>query len=100
MADEHVSIAEAKARFSALVSSVLHRRQRIVIERHGKPVAALVSLEDSDDDGVEGATDPNPRGALAAVGGWRDVPDEEIDAFLEDVYRERARDLGRPVDLD
>lgn len=40
------------------------------------------------------------RGALALMGAWSDVSDEEIDTFIADVYAERANDVGRPVDLE
>jgi hypothetical protein len=44
--------------------------------------------------------DPKPvAGVLALVGLWRDVADAEIDAFVRDIYAERERDKGRPVDL-
>ena len=39
----HISVAHAKARFSALLEGVFHRGERYVIERHGREVAALVS---------------------------------------------------------
>lgn len=43
---KRVSAAEAKAKLAELVGSVAHGGERILIERHGKPVAALVSTED------------------------------------------------------
>jgi len=43
---KHVSAADAKAHFSSLISEVEHGKAHIVIERHGRPVAALVSMED------------------------------------------------------
>lgn len=46
MADERVGTHEAKTRLSEYLNRVHYRGERIVIERHGKPVAALVSMED------------------------------------------------------
>lgn len=46
MAKERVGTHEAKTRLSEYVNRVHYRGDRIVIERHGKPVAALVSTED------------------------------------------------------
>lgn len=41
-----VSASEAKAQLAELVLGVAYRGDRVVIERRGKPVAALVSVED------------------------------------------------------
>jgi hypothetical protein len=46
------------------------------------------------------ALGPNPAGALALIGAWADAGDEVIDKFIEDIYRTRAEDLGRSVQLD
>ena len=53
-----------KATFSALIEGVQHRSERYVIERHGKPAAALVSVEELERLGAEQAT-PSGR-----TGGW------------------------------
>lgn len=37
------------------------------------------------------------RGALALMGAWGDVSDEEIDAFINDVYAERANITDIPA---
>lgn len=95
-----VSVAEAKARLSALLAAVAHRSERFVIERHGTPVAALVTMEDLK---LVEATQPageRPRGALALVGLWSEVDEEELDNIVSDIYAERARDSGRSVDLE
>lgn len=39
------SLAHAKAHLSELVDDVEHHGKRIVIQRHGKPAAALVPVE-------------------------------------------------------
>ncbi len=46
MADESVGTYEAKTHLSEYLNRVRYGGERIVIERHGKPVAALVSTED------------------------------------------------------
>jgi prevent-host-death family protein len=46
MADERVGTHVAKAHLSEYINRVRYRGERILIERHGKPVAALVSPED------------------------------------------------------
>jgi prevent-host-death family protein len=41
-----VSVAEARERFSEIIALVAYKGERFTIERKGKPMAALVSLED------------------------------------------------------
>ena len=95
-----ISLAEAKAKFSAIVDGVLHRTERYVIERRGRPVAALVSVEELERIEADRPVADRPAGALALVGAWEDVDDAEIDALIEDLRAERERDAGRPVRLD
>jgi hypothetical protein len=42
----------------------------------------------------------HPAGAMALVGLWHDVPDEEIEALVTDLRATRDRDTGRPVELE
>ena len=98
-----VPVGEAKAHLSELMARAGYGGERFLIERRGKPLAALVGVEDLrrlEGDGG-GEASGRPRGALALVGAWGDLlEDEEIDAMLEDIYSARRRDLGRPVDLE
>lgn len=97
-----VSAAEAKAKLSSLVAEVAFGGQHVVIERRGRPLAALVSMEDLER--LERDEErPAARGALALVGAFRDVPEEEVQEFLgwvEYAYKSRELDKGRPVDLE
>jgi prevent-host-death family protein len=95
-----VSAAEAKANLSALMAEVAHGGKRVLIERRGKPIAALVSVPELERLEGERAKAERPRGALALVGGWRDVGDEQIDALVAGVYSRRLEDTGRPVELE
>lgn len=96
---KRVGSAEAKAQLSALVAEVAQGHQQIIIERRGKPVAALVSV--SDLEGLEEvkARSIRPRGALALVGAWRTIDDEEVDALVREIYLGRENDTGRQVDV-
>ncbi len=101
---EKVRVGEAKAKLSELMARAGYGGERFLIERRGKPLAALVGVEDlrrlEEERGV-GTAVRAPRGALALVGAWGDlVEDGEIDAMLEEIYLARERDVGRPVDLD
>ncbi len=92
-------LAEVRASIAAAVDQVFHRGEHVVIERHGRPVAALVSIDDLARLEAERPTGERPAGALALVGAWADVEDTEIDAFLVDVASARQRDTGRKVRL-
>ena len=53
--------------------------------------------------GSEGARDGQkvrPGGALALVGAWGELEDEEIDKLIEEIYAARQRDRGRSTGLD
>jgi prevent-host-death family protein len=94
--EKHISVADAKARFADVLDGVLHRGERYVVERHGREVAAIVALADLkklDRPASEKA------GAMALVGLWQGVPDEELDALLDDLRASRDRDTGRAVEF-
>lgn len=43
---EKVSIAEIKSRFSEYISRVAYSREKIIITKRSKPIAALIDLND------------------------------------------------------
>ncbi len=96
---KRIGVAEAKAKFSELLEAVAHGDEHYIIERHGRPVAALVTPEELEQIQANPAWSSQPKGFLALVGLWADVPDEEIDAMLDEIYRLRDADQGRAVDL-
>ena len=94
-----VRVTEAKAQLSALMARAGYGGERFLIERRGRPLAALVGVEDLER--LEGEDAPlRPLGALALVGAWGEVEEPELDSVLEEIYAEREHDTGRPVDLD
>ena len=95
-----VSAAQAKAQLSALVAEVAYGGHHIVIERRGKPLAALVGMKDLERLEQGQATSPRPKGALALVGAWRDVEEKDMQSLTEDIYAARDKDTGRPVGLE
>ena len=97
---EVLQVGEAKKRFSELMSRVVYKGDRFLIERRGKPMAAVVSAADLEKLEKLGVSGDRPGGLLGMVGAWGDVPDEEIDSFLAEVYAARERDTGRPVTLE
>jgi prevent-host-death family protein len=94
-----VSTAEAKAKLSELIGTVAYGQARVVIQRRGRPVAALVGIPDlatlEQNEGKNG----EPRGALALAGLWADVDDDLLDQIISDIYAARESDLGRPFEL-
>jgi len=94
---KRVSAAEAKAHLSALAARAAYSGERYIIERRGKPFAALVSIEDLERLERERAAAGKRLGLLALAGAWSELSDEEIDGMVDAIYAERERDKGRPV---
>lgn len=95
-----VSASRAKAALSALMTDAASGR-RVVIERRGKPLAALVSLSDLEliEQERQRLGEIHPKGSLALVGAWGDVEDRDVDSFIADIYTRRVEDTGRDVNL-
>ena len=83
-----------------MAAEVANGGQRVVIERRGEPLAALVSLGDLERLEADGPTSQQPQGALALAGAWREVDDEVIESLVEDIYAQRRQDPGREVKLE
>jgi putative SOS response-associated peptidase YedK len=63
------------------------RKVRFIVERKGKPVMAMVSLEDLQK--LEQIPEKKmSRGVLAAIGAWEDF--ENLDEVVAEIYRARA----------
>ena len=89
MSDEHVSIAEAKARFADLVHQA-EAGQAVRISRRGKPVAVLLSQ-------AEFEQLQSPRGGWAAFSkAWRkDMAREHLPFVSDDELLGLRNPLGR-----
>lgn len=95
-----VRVTEAKAHLSALMARAGYGGERFVIERRGRPLAALVGVEDLERlEGEQRGTPSRPLGAIALVGAWGEAEERDLDAMMAGIYAERRRDTGRPVDL-
>jgi len=46
LGDEDISLADLRARLGDLVTRISYQHDRVVITKHGKPVAALISASD------------------------------------------------------
>ena len=85
-----LSVAEAKRRFSDVLGAVRHRGDRVIVERRGRPIAAIVPLDDLAR--LEGEP---ARGALALVGAFADAKD--LPPILDEIVRTRASQRRRPA---
>lgn len=86
---ETLPLSEAKAKLSESIRKV-EAGQTVLITRHGRPVAALVPIDDAAR--VERLRAAGPEGGLASVaGGWADS-DELVQRI-----RETARSNPRTV---
>ena len=97
---ERVSAAKAKAQLSTLMAEVAYGGKHFIIERRGKALAALVSVEELErleqSQGLSGQS----HWVLALVGAWGVLEDEEIDQFISDIYAAREKEVPRPVELE
>lgn len=88
MVEREAPVAELKARLSEYVSLSASRGERIVITRRGKPVAALVGLED-----LQTLSQAEKRKGLSElIDRWEDF--EDIAGSIDRIYRSR-RDNGQ-----
>ena len=75
--------------------SLQDERPIVWSQGRGKPMAALVSVEDL----ARLEKDPvAPKGLMAAVGALADF--EGLDSMIEEIYRRRGQAQRRPVELE
>lgn len=86
---EKIPLALAKARFCELVERLIHKREHIVITKHGKPVAALMPYDEWERQQAGAA------GGLADVAGPCENLDDEIERMIEEIYEARAKARAR-----
>lgn len=88
-----IPLTQAKARLSELVERLSLMKDHLVITKHGKPVAALVSYEEWE------RRQAGMAGGLAAVTGPRKDLDTEIEGMIEEIYEARTKSRARRVRL-
>lgn len=77
-------------------------RERLLVLRHGKPVAALVSVEDlrrleALDAAPIRTTEAGPHSIMRAFGGWAERND--LDDLVAEIYADRFAAAAREVEL-
>src|SRR4051794_33931604 len=94
------STADIKARLSEMIGKVVYGHERLIVLRRGKPVAALVSLQDLqrlEALDAAGAAKPDVHPIMRAFAGWAER--SNIDTLTDEIYQQRAATLGREVEL-
>lgn len=87
-----VSTIQLRKDLTALLGEVVEKNGQVIIEKRGKPLAALVSVDALELLKQHQTTSTDPQGALALAGAWGGLKDREMDAVLADVNAERGGD--------
>jgi prevent-host-death family protein len=93
---------EARAQWSRLLNSVFRRNTRVIVEKSGVPVAAIVSAQDlARWQRLEAERDWRFRALDESQAAFRDLPDEEVERevarALSEVREENRRHRQRPA---
>lgn len=91
---QSVSVAEAKTHISDLIAKSRHTKERFVITRRSKPVAALVSLED-----LQFLEQREARQGLADIAGKWQGFDEVLEGMGDLESLRQQGGMGRDVSL-
>lgn len=87
-----IGVAEVKKQFSTLISEVSLKGEHFIIEKKGRPMAAVISVKDLDRMGEP--KEQRRKGLLAAIGAWEEFDDFE--KVVVEIYKGRgkAKELG------
>jgi prevent-host-death family protein len=89
-----IGVAEVKKNFSVVLSEVSLNGEHFIIEKKGKPVAAMVSIRELEL--LEGLRQKKTKGLLAAIGAWEDFDD--LEETIAAIVESRQTSKTRPVD--
>jgi antitoxin (DNA-binding transcriptional repressor) of toxin-antitoxin stability system len=85
---KNIGVAEVKKSFSVVISEVSLKGEHFVIEKKGKPMAALISVPELQR--IEKDREKEKKkGLLAAIGAWEDF--EDLDQTVSDIYERRRK---------
>lgn len=85
-----VSTIQLRKDLTALLADVVDHGRHVLIEKRGKPMAALVGVDALELLNQQQTTSADPQGALALAGAWGELKDREMDAVLADVNAKRG----------
>jgi prevent-host-death family protein len=81
-----MKISDVKSRLSSVVNAVYRKETRILIERAGIPVAALISADDlARLDALDRAWDANTRAMERISAKFADIPTEELEERIDEI---------------
>ncbi len=91
-----MNASEARQRWSATLNRVFRREARVVVEKSGIPVAAIVSMDDLERlKWLEEAREAQFQALDDARAAFRDVPDEELEAEVRAALGRAREELRR-----
>ena len=87
-----VSTVELRKDLAALLADIVDNGWHFIIEKRGRPLAALVSVGTLELIEQQRTTSADPQGALALAGAWGELKGREMDALLAGIQAERGGD--------
>src|SRR4051812_3806005 len=94
-----MKISEVKSRLNSLMNDIYRNETRILVEKSGIPVGAIVPIADLRRLDRLGALDEEARAVLEAMRApFRDVPPEEIEQATERIMSEIRAENRREGD--
>ena len=90
---------QARLHSLALIRDLLRKADAKGWKDH-EAIAVCDSGQHATDASVTTAGEVYPQGALALVGAWGEIDDQEVDAMVKDISTARRLDTGRPVELE
>ena len=86
------SVTTAKAKLSTIMSEVEHKHKKVFITKKGKNIAVIMPFDEFI---KQGEMSPSKNGLILAQGSLADL--EDLDSFLEDIYKAREESFERTV---
>jgi prevent-host-death family protein len=81
-----IGVAEVKKNFSDVIIEVAREGKQFIIEKKGKPMAALVNIKDFEAIERKEASSKK-KGLLAAMGAWEEF--NNLDGIIKHIYARR-----------
>ena len=92
---KRVSTIQLRKDLTALLAEVVDNGRHFIIEKRGRPLAALIGVAALELIEQQRTTSADPQGALALAGAWGELKEQEMDALLAGIQAERGGDSCR-----
>ena len=91
-----IGVAEVKRHFSDVMIEVAREGKQFIIEKKGKPMAALINIKDLEAIERKEASSKK-KGLLAAMGAWEEF--DNLDSVVRHIYarRKTAKERGLKI---